>query len=79
MTTGSFQGIWPAMLTPLTADLAIDHARFALHARNLLAAGCGGVTPFGTTGEGPSFSLDERRGAIDDLLRCGRGHARQIS
>jgi 4-hydroxy-tetrahydrodipicolinate synthase len=71
MTPGSFSGIWPAMLTPLTADLAIEHAGFALHARTLLAAGCGGVTPFGTTGEGPSFSVDERRAAVDALVAGG--------
>lgn len=74
MTSSSpaaFRGIWPALLTPLRADLAIDHARFAAHASALLAQGCGGVTPFGTTGEGPSFSLDERREAVDALVAGG--------
>lgn len=61
-------GIWPALLTPLRADLSIDHARFAAHARALLDAGCGGVTPFGTTGEGPSFTVAERRDAVDALI-----------
>ena len=64
-------GIWPALLTPLDAALNIDHATFAAHARALIAAGCGGVTPFGTTGEGPSFGLDERRAAIDALVEGG--------
>jgi 4-hydroxy-tetrahydrodipicolinate synthase len=67
----AFHGIWPALLTPLVADLAIDHARFTAHCRTLLAAGCGGVTPFGTTGEGPSFSVDERRAAVDALVAGG--------
>jgi len=67
----AFRGIWPALLTPLAPDLNIDHARFASHARALLAAGCGGVTPFGTTGEGPSFALDERRAAVDALVAGG--------
>jgi 4-hydroxy-tetrahydrodipicolinate synthase len=64
-------GIWPALLTPLEASSAVDHARFAAHARTLLAAGCGGVTPFGTTGEGPSFSVAERRAAVDALISLG--------
>lgn len=64
-------GIWPALLTPLTADLDIDHAEFARHARSLIDAGCAGVTPFGTTGEGPSFSVAERRAAIDALVEGG--------
>lgn len=61
-------GIWPALMTPLDAALAIDHARFAAHARALLEAGCVGVTPFGTTGEGPSFSVAERRAAVEALV-----------
>lgn len=59
------------MLTPLTASLDIDHDAFARHAHSLLAAGCGGVTAFGTTGEGPSFSMAERRDAIDALVARG--------
>ena len=66
-----FSGIWPALLTPLTESLGIDKPKFAAHARALLAAGCDGVTPFGTTGEGPSFSLDERREAVDALVAGG--------
>lgn len=71
-------GIWPAMLTPLTASLAIDHDRFAAHARALIDAGCPGVTPFGTTGEGPSFSVDERRAAVDALVAGGVPAARLL-
>jgi 4-hydroxy-tetrahydrodipicolinate synthase len=58
-------------MTPLRPDLGVDHARFAAHARALLAAGCAGVTPFGTTGEGPSFSVAERRVAVDALVAGG--------
>jgi len=65
------QGIWPALLTPLDAALDIDHAAFAAHTKSLLTAGCAGATPFGTTGEGPSFSVDERRAALDALLHAG--------
>lgn len=64
-------GIWPALLTPLNADLSIDTKRLVAHSKNLIAAGCGGITPFGTTGEGPSFSLAERRAAIDALVDGG--------
>jgi len=67
----ALRGIWPALLTPLDAKLDVDRERFAVHARSLLAAGCGGVTPFGTTGEGPSFSVDERRAAVEALVAGG--------
>jgi predicted PhzF superfamily epimerase YddE/YHI9 len=66
-----FQGIWPAMLTPLDAQLHIDHAALAAHAQALINAGCGGVTVFGTTGEGPSFSVAERKQAIEQLIARG--------
>ena len=69
-------GVWPALTTPLGADHCIDHAVFSAHARALLAAGCGGVTPFGTTGEGPSFSVAERRDAVDALIAGGVPAAR---
>ncbi|MDH5540360.1 MAG: dihydrodipicolinate synthase family protein, partial [Rhizobacter sp.] len=67
----SLPGIWPALLTPLDAALNIDLPRLVAHSQALLAAGCGGVTPFGTTGEGPSFGLDERRQAVDALVEGG--------
>lgn len=66
-----YAGIWPALLTPLTASLDIDIPAFAAHCNTLLAAGCSGVTPFGTTGEGPSFSVAERVAAIDGLIAAG--------
>ena len=66
-----FQGIWPAMLTPLDAQLNIDHPKLAAHALSLIGAGCGGVTIFGTTGEGPSFSFQERKQAVEQLIANG--------
>ena len=66
-----YAGIWPALLTPLTSNLDIDIPVFAAHCKALLAAGCVGVTPFGTTGEGPSFSVAERIAAVDGLIAAG--------
>ena len=66
-----YSGIWPALLTPLTDKLDIDIPAFAAHCKSLLAAGCTGLTPFGTTGEGPSFSVAERIAAVDGLIAAG--------
>lgn len=66
-----YQGIWPALLTPLTPNLDIDIPSFARHSLSLIDAGCTGVTPFGTTGEGPSFSVSERIAAVDGLVAGG--------
>jgi len=64
-------GLWPAMLTPVTADGTLDTQRAIAHGRNMLAAGCDGVTIFGTTGEGPAFSSAERMGLLDAMLGSG--------
>lgn len=64
-------GLWTAVLTPLDPDLHCDHAKLAAHCRDLLARGCDGVAPFGTTGEGPSFTAAERIAATDALLKAG--------
>ena len=62
------EGLWCASLTPLSVSGAIDHARFVAHVQWLFSQGVAGVAPFGTTGEGQSFSVDERRAGLDALL-----------
>jgi 4-hydroxy-tetrahydrodipicolinate synthase len=63
------EGLWCATLTPVSAEGVIDNARFAAHVQWLFSQGVAGVAPFGTTGEGQSFSVDERRAGLDALLR----------
>lgn len=64
-----------ALATPVTQQangaLAPDVARLAGLAKDVRAAGCNGVVPFGTTGEGPCFSVDQRRATIDGLIAAG--------
>src|SRR5256885_15520382 len=67
----AIRGLWCATLTPLGHDGAIDHVRMAAHVRDLFAHGVEGVAPFGTTGEGPSFSVAERRAGLDALIAAG--------
>ena len=64
-------GLWCATLTPLDASGGVDHGMLIEHAKSLLARGVDGVAPFGTTGEGQSFSLAERRDGVDALLAAG--------
>ncbi len=53
------RGVFAAVLTPLTGDLEPDLKAFAAHARWLLANGCDGLAPLGTTGEANSLSLGQ--------------------
>jgi 4-hydroxy-tetrahydrodipicolinate synthase len=64
-------GLWCAMLTPLNATGGVDRGMLIAHARSLLGRDVDGVAPFGTTGEGQSFSVAERQAGIDALLAGG--------
>lgn len=64
-------GLWPALLMPVGADGALDTPRAIAHAQRMLAAGCDGVTVFGTTGEGPAFTVAERKALLQALLASG--------
>lgn len=64
-------GLWVAAMTPLKADLSCDTERLAAHCKFLIGRGCDGVAIFGTTGEGTSFSVAERRTALDEVLKAG--------
>jgi 4-hydroxy-tetrahydrodipicolinate synthase len=55
----------------MDGDLYPDHAAFAAHSQRLLAAGCHGLSVFGTTGEANSLSVDERLAALEALLESG--------
>lgn len=71
LTPAILPGIYPAVLTPLRSDFSCDHETLARHCFSLVQKGCRGVTLFGTTGEGPSFSLLERLEALDALIAAG--------
>jgi 4-hydroxy-tetrahydrodipicolinate synthase len=64
-------GVFAAALTPITDDLAPDAAALIAHCRWLLANGCDGIAPMGTTGEANSFSVGERLAVLDALADSG--------
>jgi 4-hydroxy-tetrahydrodipicolinate synthase len=64
-------GIWSASLTPLRPDLAIDLPTLIEHSRWHLARGCHGIALFGTTGEGTSFAVGERKAALEAVIAAG--------
>ena len=57
-----------AILTPLRNDLTIDLPMIVNHCKWLFEKGCNGLLIFGTTGEGNSFSLTEKKEAISYLV-----------
>lgn len=66
-----FFGVISPVLTPFGDDGSPDATRFVAHAKWLLADGCTGLAPFGTTGEANSLGLEERMGLLDALIDEG--------
>lgn len=58
------RGVIPALVTPLTMDDVFNRDNFQNHIYTLADEGCDGIVVLGTTGEGPSFGLEERKNII---------------
>lgn len=65
------KGVYAAVLTPLNANLDCDVDELAAYSTELIERGCKGVLLFGTTGEGPSFSVLEKCRAIEGVIKRG--------
>jgi 4-hydroxy-tetrahydrodipicolinate synthase len=71
VSTSGPKGVLAAVLTPMDEDLEPDPKAFGAHCHRLLAAGCHGLSVFGTTGEANSLSVDERLAALEALADSG--------
>jgi len=76
MLSPALGSVLAPVLTPFTASGEPDAGRFVDHARWLLADGCTGLAPFGTTSEGNSLSSAERKALLVALLAAGIDPAR---
>lgn len=65
MSETALRGVYAAVLTPFTETLKVDTKRFLAHCRWLLANGCDGLAPLGTTGEANSLSVAQRLALIE--------------
>lgn len=55
-----WRGVIPAITTPFTDELAVDHQFLAQHANWMVDAGCTGIMALGSLGEGATLSLNEK-------------------
>jgi 4-hydroxy-tetrahydrodipicolinate synthase len=60
-----------AIATPVDPDLRPDAGRLISRIRQLFAQGCDGVALFGTTGEGPGFTVEDRMAALSAVIAAG--------
>ena len=58
------RGALTALVTPFTADGAVDEAAFRRLVRWQILAGINGLVPCGTTGESPTLTTEERERLI---------------
>jgi 4-hydroxy-tetrahydrodipicolinate synthase len=66
-----FAGVIAPVLTPFGEDGSPDGERYLAHCQWLMAEGCTGLAPFGTTSEGNSLGLDERMELLEALVDGG--------
>ncbi len=78
MSASLLRGVVAPVLTPFNDDLSIAKDLFLAHGKRLLAEGCAGLAPFGTTGEALSIGIDERIEALDHLIDGGIDPARLV-
>jgi len=67
----NLSGVFAPVLTPVDADLNIDLKLYVEFCRWLLDTGCHGLVLFGTNSEATSFSVAERKAALDAVLGAG--------
>ncbi|WP_374350380.1 dihydrodipicolinate synthase family protein [Chitinimonas sp.] len=65
-----FEGVMPAITTPFNADLSIDHGAAAANVRWLVEAGCTGIVPCGSLGEGATLDFDEKVALIETCAKA---------
>lgn len=68
MSSHPFRGVMPAITTPFLADGSVDHAFLGTHARTMLDAGCSGLIPLGSLGEGATLAFDEKVAILRTLV-----------
>ncbi|HET7409425.1 MAG TPA: dihydrodipicolinate synthase family protein [Paracoccaceae bacterium] len=72
------RGVIAPNLTPFEDDLTIAEGLYLDHAEWLLAEGCVGLAPFGTTGEALSLGIEERMATLEAMVARGIDPARLI-
>jgi dihydrodipicolinate synthase/N-acetylneuraminate lyase len=66
----NWRGVIPAITTRFNEDYSIDHTFFAEHCRWLVDAGCVGLVPLGSLGEGATLSVEEKVVLLETAIRA---------
>ncbi len=71
-------GVMPAMTTPFTADLAVDHEFLFRHATWLLENGCHGLVALGSLGEGATLEHAEKIAILKTVVKASKAKAKPV-
>lgn len=66
----NWRGVIPAITTKFNVDDTIDYTFFADHCRWLVDAGCVGLVPLGSLGEGATLSFEEKIALLKTALEA---------
>ena len=70
---GTFEGIFVALVTPMTAGQEVDHATLASMVDYMIDQGVHGIIPLGSTGEYYALSPDERQAVVAGAIDAAGG------
>lgn len=74
-----FHGVYTALVTPFTADGAVDFAGFEQLIDWQARSGVDGIVPVGTTGESPTLDMDEHEEVVRVAVRAAAGRLKVIA
>lgn len=64
----NWRGVMPAMTTAFDAELKVDHAFVARHAKWLIENGCSGIVCLGSLGEAATLEFDEKIAVLKTVV-----------
>jgi len=73
MSDAAFHGVFPYLVSPVSATGEIMHVVIARLCDDLIAAGVHGLTPLGSTGEFAYLSWPQRRRVVEVIVQAARG------
>ena len=74
-----FHGSIPALVTPFTADGAVDFAAFEAFVDWQIVSGSAALVPCGTTGESATLSIDEHNAVVSACVAAAGGRVPVIA
>ncbi len=75
----NFAGVYPYLVSPITADGSVDEPVLTRLCDDLIAAGVHGLVPLGSTGEFAYLSWPQRRRVVEVVVAAARGRVPVIA